>query len=80
MPVLLDLPVVVPDPARDLLADVPGGVLPEQHLRRRPPSSQAITTTSQELSRDGAHGTTITEVQPEVLWLLVNPEPATPGL
>ena len=52
---LLDLAVVLPDPAADLLADMPGGGIPDQQPVPPPLLSQPLRTPVQELGGDGTH-------------------------
>src|SRR5947209_20436749 len=68
---LLDLPIVLPDPALHCLATVPGGVVPDQEQCRRAACGQPGTAVGQEVRGDGADGATVTEAQPYLLRLLL---------
>src|SRR3954462_6646621 len=61
---LLDLSVVVADPGTDLLADVPGGVVPDQEQRLLVGRLEFPAAPVEVVDGDGAPGPTIHETQP----------------
>src|SRR5579859_396753 len=66
---LLDLPVVLANPAPHRPAEVPGGVIPHQQPDRDVLLFQLPTAPLQELGGHPAHRTTRDEAQPDLLWL-----------
>src|SRR5215218_5859689 len=69
--VLLDLAVVVPDPGADLLAGVPGGVVPDQEQGFLAGRVELLAAPVQVVDGDGADGTTFDEAQPHPVGGLV---------
>src|SRR5579864_9168 len=67
VPRLLDLLVVVPDPAAHRLTDVPGGIVPHHEQRALVPCGQGFTTPGQELRGHGTDGLAVHEAQPHFL-------------
>jgi hypothetical protein len=65
----LDLAVVRVEPGRDRLAEVPGGIVPDEEQGRLTALGQLPTTPVEELDRDGTDGPSVHEAQPEVLLL-----------
>src|SRR6185503_4923366 len=73
----LDLPVMLPDPGAHGLANVPGGIIPDQGQHSFAQSSHFRATPVQKLSSDGADGPTVYEAQPHLLlWLSFSRTPA----
>src|SRR5215208_598569 len=60
----LDGPIVLPDPGADRLADVPGGIVPDQQQGRLAGRLQLGTAPGQELGRDPADRPPVDEPQP----------------
>jgi hypothetical protein len=60
----LDLAVVPADPAADLPAEVPGGILPDREQRRLAEPGQPRAAPVQELRGDAADGPAVDEAQP----------------
>ena len=63
----LDLPVMLPDPSADGLANVPGGIVPDQSQH---PFTQGVHFSAapvQKLDGNGADGPTVYETQPHLL-------------
>src|SRR5918996_4157 len=71
-----DLTVVLLDPALDLLANVPGGIVPHQEQRFLTQSFQLATDPGQERDRHPADGTTLHKAQPDLLGWGVSGPPA----
>src|SRR5262245_58878130 len=62
---LLDPPVVGADPRPHRLADMPGGVVPDQGPRAHAQRLQLETTPGHERRRHGADGTPVDKAQPD---------------
>src|SRR5258708_18677165 len=69
LPLLLDCSVVGADPGADPFADMPGGVIPDQHPHAGACRMQSGAAPRQELLGDGAHRLAIDEAQPHALLL-----------
>src|SRR5712691_9078024 len=65
MALLLDLPIVRPDPGAYRFTDVPGGVVPDQRPHGYAQRLQFGAAPVQELSRDRADGPASNEAQPD---------------
>src|SRR5215210_5839137 len=64
---LLDLAVVVADPVADLMADVPGGVVPDQQQGLLPGRVERAAAPIQVVDRDGADRPAVREPQPDLV-------------
>src|SRR5688500_6865651 len=64
---LLDLPVVVPDPVADLMAGVPGGVVPDQEQGLLPGGVEFAAAPVQVVDGDRTDGAAIDEPQPHLV-------------
>lgn len=65
----LDRPVVQPHPCPHRVADMPRGVVPDQHQDRFVQGTQVVAAPRQKVRRDGAHGSaTHTPQQQLIRW------------
>src|SRR4051794_11520352 len=67
LPALLDQAVVVADPVADLLADVPGGIVPDHEERLLAGGLELAAAPVQVVDGDGAHRAAIDEAQPHLV-------------
>src|SRR5215472_1585813 len=78
---LLDLLIVPTNPLAHHLADMPGGIVPDQQPMPFSLRSQTLTTRLQKLDRDRAHRSSSDKAQPDlrtvwVIWRPVLPQDA----
>src|SRR5436853_3322191 len=66
-PTPFDLTIVVTDPLTHLLADMPGGVVPDQEQGFLPGRVELAAAPVQVVSRDGADRSAIDEPQPHLV-------------
>src|SRR5215210_8847610 len=69
LPARLDLPVMGADPGPDLLADVPGGVVPDQQQRRLAARRRRLAAPVEEDGRYRADRPAVEEAQPDLAQL-----------
>lgn len=69
----LHLAIVRAEPLPDVLALVPGGIVPNQEQRRDALSCQPLATPSQEVGRDGTDRATVHEAQQHLVRVLLRP-------
>src|SRR5215210_1734729 len=67
----LHLAIVVADPRADLVADVPGGVVPAQEQGRLAGGVERAAAPRQVVDRDGADGPAVDEAQPDLVSRLL---------
>src|SRR5436305_6773029 len=64
---LFDSAVILPEPAPDLLGDVPAGVVPDENQHLLAKSFEFLRAPSEKLRRYRAHGPPIHESQPRLV-------------